>query len=63
TRLLREYASRGDSTGAKRRGGSRTARGKRVPEEEIHVTKYHVRSPFLASCPVTEFHQAEIKSK
>ncbi|WP_260358365.1 hypothetical protein [Peribacillus frigoritolerans] len=37
TRLLREKRVRGDSTGARRRGGSRTARGKRVPGEEINV--------------------------
>ncbi|MBX9956664.1 hypothetical protein H7T43_17385 [Peribacillus simplex] len=35
TRLLRESASKGDPAGAKRRGGSRTARGKRVPGVEI----------------------------
>ncbi|WP_157831024.1 hypothetical protein [Bacillus sp. BA3] len=29
--------ARGDPTGARRRGGSRTARGKRVPGEEINV--------------------------
>ena len=36
TRLLREYASRGDPTGACR-GGLRTARGKQVPGVEIDV--------------------------
>ncbi|MFJ5748033.1 hypothetical protein ACQKOM_00715 [Peribacillus frigoritolerans] len=30
-------ASRGDPAGARRRGGSRTARGKRVPGVEIDV--------------------------
>ncbi|MFY0782340.1 hypothetical protein AB1K18_18970 [Peribacillus simplex] len=35
-RLLRENASKGDPAGASR-GGSRTARGKRVPGVEINV--------------------------
>ncbi|MBR8644994.1 hypothetical protein KEH51_14010 [[Brevibacterium] frigoritolerans] len=37
TRLLREYASEGDPQAQVRRGGSRTARGKRVPGVEITV--------------------------
>ncbi|MDQ7862492.1 hypothetical protein RCO48_20210 [Peribacillus frigoritolerans] len=36
TRLLREKRSRGDPAGESR-GGSPTARGKRVPEVEINV--------------------------
>jgi hypothetical protein len=35
-RLLRECESKGDPTGAKHRGGSRTARGKRTPAAEIN---------------------------
>ncbi len=34
--LLRESESEGDPTGAQRRGGPRTARGKRTPEAEIN---------------------------
>ena len=37
TRLLRESVAKGDPTGAKCRGGSRTARGKRVPGVEVNV--------------------------
>ncbi|KYD07048.1 hypothetical protein B4102_1993 [Heyndrickxia sporothermodurans] len=36
TRLLRDKRYTGDPAGAKRRGGSRTARGKRVPGAEIN---------------------------
>ncbi|MCK1983698.1 MULTISPECIES: hypothetical protein [unclassified Peribacillus] len=36
TRLLREYASKGDPAGVCR-GGSRTARGKRVPVVETNI--------------------------
>jgi hypothetical protein len=35
-RLLREKRIKGDPTGAQRRGGSRTARGKRAPGAEIN---------------------------
>jgi hypothetical protein len=35
-RLLREKRVKGDPAGAKRRGGSRTARGKRAPAAEIN---------------------------
>jgi hypothetical protein len=35
-RLLRECESKGDPTGAKHRGGSLTARGKRTPAVEIN---------------------------
>jgi len=37
-------ASRGDPTGAQRRGGSRTARGKRPPGTEINN---YVKQPLL----------------
>jgi hypothetical protein len=36
-RLLREKRIKGDPTGAQRRGGSRTARGKRAPKAEINI--------------------------
>jgi hypothetical protein len=35
-RLLREKRFKGDPAGAKRRGGSRNARGKRAPAAEIN---------------------------
>ena len=37
TRLLRKSVARGDPAGAQRRGGSRTARGKRVAAAEINT--------------------------
>ncbi|MBR8643815.1 hypothetical protein KEH51_00735 [[Brevibacterium] frigoritolerans] len=37
-RLLREYASKGDPTGAKAPRRLLTARGKRVPAVEINVS-------------------------
>ncbi|MED3757674.1 hypothetical protein P4555_01205 [Peribacillus frigoritolerans] len=54
TRLLRESVAKGDTTGAKRRGGSRTARGKRVPGVEIHTHPLLQKSaPFPpAACQV-----------
>jgi hypothetical protein len=36
-RLLREMRIKGDPTGAQRRGGSRTAHGKRAPSAEINI--------------------------
>lgn len=36
-RLLREKRIKRDPTGAQRRGGSRTARGKRAPRAEINI--------------------------
>ena len=41
TRLLREMRGMGDPAGARRRGGSLTARGKRVPGVEINERCFH----------------------
>ncbi|PKF89595.1 hypothetical protein CW306_09875 [Bacillus sp. BA3] len=42
-------ASKGDPTGAKRRGVSRTARGKRVPGVEIHYKYPLSETPSLSA--------------
>ncbi len=55
SRLLREKRGMGDPAGARRRGGSRTARGKRVPGVEINVPKLHVHTSFSAPYPFTDF--------
>src|SRR5690606_31265398 len=57
TRLLRKSVARGDPAGAQRRGGSRTARGKRVAAAEINT---NFRKG-LFQCPLREVRCFQVK--